>query len=357
MQVSADETRASLANLYNKKRYETAYRGIYLNRSAVRHAPSVASLFDSSAGANVETLYPESLVDEMEKLRILQQECVLLESLRDGVYSAPGGVIRFRGDELVPHELPHVIYTLREELEASKQALNKHDIQCRTTHHALAESAGNGWVEHHAGLTSMLHYAEHTEANLADAFGVLNNVYQIITVDRHVSGRERKRLLLSAKNLYTQLLAVYNDTSNVVFGAAIENELRTGSWQEFIGELQLSSPTKKNLHQWIQSIDGWTVRTLHQLRVLHIASLEQLLITEQHLSESALGGNQLPAAPRPASTPAEYAILLPGSERELQKKLGIWDKFKTADGFVPGLLRFVVSTTVVGGAIFLTVVT
>lgn len=353
--ASKEETDQSLEELYAKPSYDTAYRGIYLNRSAVRHAPSAAALLDSSASTDLENLYPENLVDEMEKLRVLQQECSMLESLRDGVYAAPGGVIRYRGDELVPHELPHVIESLREELESNKRALNEHDRRCRATHRSLAEKARGGWVEHHAGLTSILHYADHTEANLADAFAVLNNVYQIITVDRHVSGRERSRLLKAAKQLHAQIVAVYENVPEVSLGAVIEKEWGVNSWQEVIGELGLPVPTKKNLHEWIQAVDGWTMGTLHQLQRLGSTALEQLLIAEKQLSDSARSGEKLPLAPNPAAAPGEYTTLIPGNERQLQRKLGIWDRFKTADGLVPGLLRLLVSVSIVGGALFLTI--
>jgi len=201
----------------------------------------------------------------------------------------------------------------------------------------------------------LLHYADHTEANLADAYAALNNVYQIVTVDRHVSRREHKRLLGSAKQLYTQLKSVYASSEQVNLGGAVEKEWGVSSWQEVIGELGLPYPTKKNLHEWMPAIDSWTVSALQQLSGLRVEALEQLLIAEKQLSESGNADEKLPSAPTSASVPTEYPTLLPGTERELQTKLGIWDAFKTADGFGPGLLRLLVSVGIVGGALSLTV--
>ena len=59
-------------------------------------------------------------------------------------------------------------------------------------------------------------------------------------------------------------------------------------------------------------------------------------------------------APAAAQVPSEYPTLTPGEERELQKRLGLWDKFQTADGAVAGSLRLVVAAAIIGGALLLT---
>ena len=58
-------------------------------------------------------------------------------------------------------------------------------------------------------------------------------------------------------------------------------------------------------------------------------------------------------APPPAATPATYATLVPGAERERQWRLGWWDRFQTADGVLPSLARFAVAGAMVAGMIAL----
>ena len=61
---------------------------------------------------------------------------------------------------------------------------------------------------------------------------------------------------------------------------------------------------------------------------------------------------ELEVAPKASSIYPDYAILMLGEERELQKKLGLWDRFQTADGFFPSLARFAISGSIVGAALF-----
>jgi len=351
------ETLDHLSAAYSRRSYDKGYRGIYLNRSPVRHAESVNELFDDSISQSaIKDLYPVSLVDGMEKLRVLQQEYGLLESLNDGVYSAPGGIIRFRGDELVPHELPHVIEEIRHELNNHNLLLNDHDRLCRSAHSALASKAGNGWDAHHRGLASLLHFADHSHANLEDAHAVLNNVWRIVTVDRHVSGRERKRLLVAAQQLHRELHGTYEQAPGVALNKNLIKDWDANSWQEVLGELALPTPTKRNLHDWMQAIDFWTHVTLHKLSLLRSSALEALLECEQQLNDADVNGAALDSAPEAVSVPSGYTTLMPGRERELQKKLGLWDRFKTADGPGPSLARFAVSAGFVVGALVLTLV-
>ncbi|NET10290.1 MAG: hypothetical protein F6K16_37445, partial [Symploca sp. SIO2B6] len=60
-----------------------------------------------------------------------------------------------------------------------------------------------------------------------------------------------------------------------------------------------------------------------------------------------LNQSSLPPAPTPPQTPSEYPVLLPGQERKRQTRLGLWDRFQTADGWLPSLARFLVATTVI----------
>ena len=50
--------------------------------------------------------------------------------------------------------------------------------------------------------------------------------------------------------------------------------------------------------------------------------------------------------------PEKYHVRVIGSERKLQTKLDLWDRFQTADGFFPGLLRFGVAASIVGSVLY-----
>ena len=57
-------------------------------------------------------------------------------------------------------------------------------------------------------------------------------------------------------------------------------------------------------------------------------------------------------APGTSLVRGDYALLLEGSERPRQRKLGWWDRFQTADGLVPDLARTTVALCIVGSVIW-----
>jgi len=354
---------------YLNQRYEreflsSEYQGTYLGRSCVRHCASVDELYaktpQSITADSFAALYPQSLADTMDKLRDLQRERGLLKALQDGSYDAPGGIIRHRGTELQIHELPHTIAELKDEAMTLELEVQAHDQQCRSLHQSAAASVSAGWASYHASLIALLHYADHAEANILDANGALLNVYRIVTADRHVSGRERKRLVKAAQELQTQLADVYAHSDQVSLNSVLASELAIDNWSEALGDWTLPVPTASNIGDWFEGVHQWVQHTAGHLGALRAEALEQLLACEAQIrafiSDSEQQAGQSVEPPSLPGVPAGYATLLPGFERELQKKLGLWDRFQTADGAVAGAIRLLVSVSIVGGALYLTAI-
>ena len=82
---------------------------------------------------------------------------------------------------------------MRGEIEA-------HDKLCRSAHLAAAKTLEKGWPEYLRSLAAMLHYADHTEANLRDVQGYVANIYNVVTADGRVSSKELTRLLEGASS-------------------------------------------------------------------------------------------------------------------------------------------------------------
>jgi len=354
---AVEDSLRALDAQFDHEYLNTNYRGVYLGRSVVRHAARAQDLYDISSDAALErldSLYPETLVHDLEHWRNLEREKSLLEALRDGTYTAPGGVIRHRGDELQRHELPHAIDTLREESEALQEKIAEHDRLCRSAHRAAAAARlGHGWEAYLVGLAKVLHYADHSEADLRDAQGLLANVVAVITADGRVSARELKRLLKVAADVYQVLKAIYDQSHNVHLDSTLAKSLNINNWQEGIGTFEFPPPHKDNINEWMRAVDSWIDSAAGALSALRHYALEQLLISEAKVSGHLRDGMAPEEAPAPSGTPAEYATLVPGSERELQKRLGLWDRFQTADGFFPSFARLLVSGSIVGAALVL----
>ncbi|MGK7890729.1 MAG: M48 family metallopeptidase [Leptolyngbyaceae cyanobacterium] len=349
---------ASLQQLeqqFSRLYLDPIYRGNYLGRSVVQAVTKPQELYnDLSAPVDeaqiqqyLADLYPESLTEDLEEIRILTKEKVGLQAIQSRRMDAPGGMIRHRGQTLKRRDLPNMIKQLEQELATVQGRVNAHDRLCRTTHLAIATQLGNGWDDYLRGLAQVLHYADHAEANLRDAQGYVSNVMAVITADRNVSRNELNRLLKAADQLQQPLKQIYQQRDQVQLDAILAKSLNGATWSEILGTCDLATPTQQNISQWLQVIDNWVGGTAGVLSSLKLAALEQLLRSEAILSDAWRNDKPLPPAPSPSQTPTQYPVLLPGQERKRQTRLGLWDRFQTADGWFPGIMRFLVASAVI----------
>lgn len=355
--VPIDESLKSLDQQFDKAYLNRAYRGAYLGRSCVRRAKRVEELYSApppadALGRQLGSLYPESLADDVERLRELEEERGMLDALRNGLLTAPGGVIRHRGEEVTRKQLPDVIEAVQADIDRVDQTLRDHDRRCRTAHLAAAKSLGEDWAAYLRGLLALLHYADHSEANLQDARGLLANTMNVVLADGKVSSKELKRLLGVAQELQAVLAALYGHAAQVMPDRTVLRRLGVEGWAQSVGEFTLPPPDEANVGEWLNAVDGWFAALANALSALRLASLEQLLAAEAQVGRF-FTERMKPAAAPPASTvPAEYALLLPGNERKRQTKLGWWDRFQTADGVAPAAARVAVAASLLGAVLF-----
>ena len=118
-----------------------------------------------------------------------------------------------------------------------------HDRRCRTTYREIAKTLQQGWDDYLYGLVKVLHFADHTEADLLDAYGKLNNVVEVITADRNVSSSELKRLVVVAGELYSVLEQIYAQSDEIQLDTSVISRLEIESWEAAVGEWELSPPT------------------------------------------------------------------------------------------------------------------
>jgi Zn-dependent protease with chaperone function len=330
------------------------YRGTYLSRSIVRGVCTVDELYGvapANLAAALDSLYPESLAGEMEQLTELLEEKAALQALRDQVAVAPGGIIRHRGSEIPRAQLPRVITELEAEITQVRAKIEAHDQLCRTAHLAAAKVLGKGWDHYLRGLAGALHYADHSEANLRDAQGLVSNVYSVVTADGRVSGRELTRLVVACEHLHGVLHGLYQQAAAVILDRTLLRRLEAQNWVGALGELSLPAPDKENIGNWLGVIDSWIGAAGGALGALRRAALEQLLLTETQVAKFARDGVAVADAPPASTLPAQYLTLLPGTERQRQTRLDWWDRFQTATGLLPAIARLVVAGGIVGTVI------
>ncbi|RZL09495.1 MAG: heat-shock protein HtpX [Rubrivivax sp.] len=354
--ASEEDTLKALDERYSLVQYDARYRGAYLGRSIARHAVSAGELHQAALQQPdvlqaLAALYPVRLSDDLSLLRDLDEERLTLQALRDKVYQAAGGRLVHRGREISRRDLPAAITQVNAEADEVRQRIVAHDQQCRAAHLNAAEQLGQGWRPYLLGLIEVLHYAEHTAADVRDAQGVLGNVVAIVTADGKVSSRELKRLVEAANMLHEVLGRVYAQRQELQLDASLLARMSVASWAEMLEDFSLPQADKANISNWLNAIDSWVNGAVGPLSALGTAALEQLLVAEREVADMLGGGAPCVAAAAPSEVPRAYATLLPGQERKRQNKLGLWDRFQTADGVLPAVARVAVAGTIVGAVL------
>ena len=354
--VSAEETFQALEERYALMQYEPRYRGAYLGRALTRHTAQPGELYEErSLSADMikalTALYPQQLADDLARWRELEEERTALQALRDKIFQATGGRIVHRGREISRRELPAAIRDVGAEIERVRERILTHDRRCRGVHLSAAGKLGGGWREYLVGLIGVLHYAEHTLADLRDAQGLLGNVVAVVTADGKVTSSELQRLISVANMLHTVLEQVYQQKTEVLLDASLLSKLKVSSWPELLEEFKLQIATEGNINDWMRVIDGWVNSAASSLSSLRGAALEQLLHSEDEVARHVHEQTAPEAAPVPSRVPAKYPTLLEGQERKRQERLGPWDRFQTADGLMPGLARLLVAGAMVGAVL------
>ena len=331
------------------------YAGIYMGRSIVISAEMATDLYSSSlegAESALDQLDPQPVIEMLERRRNLSSEKVMLEHLHRGTMTAPNGVIRYRGGELKKSMLPAAISEIEAEIGQLNRSINDYDRLCRTVHRAIAVRLGQGWDQYLTSLVSLLHYADHTRANLQDAIIFLQTTLRIESIGGRVSGGGFERILYAARETFRALQPVFAQREQVVLNDQLAGQLQTESWSALIGEFGLPEPNAENFSEWIQVIDSWSYAVNVNLLGLSRALLDQLLEAEGRIASWYRLGEPAETAPVPLGAPIYYSTLTPGSERQPETKIGWWTRFQNAVGVGPAIARFATALLIVGGVTY-----
>ncbi|MEM6294988.1 MAG: M48 family metalloprotease, partial [Myxococcota bacterium] len=358
--VSGEQALALAEDRFDKAFLESRYHGLYLGRATTRHASTLDALYGDVPSSSEELLaklrnaYPESLGDIVSRARALAKELREVKALALGVAKAPGGVTQHRGRVLRRKELRMLVDEVQSEREAAEAELSTIDRELRAMHDEAAKMLGNGWDALLYAQAALLHFAEHLEANLDDAMGHLGNVVDVVTADGRVSESEALRLVQSGTDVSLALQRVWDSRKTVQIGPAVAAAMDVASWQAAFEdeEYGLPLPSRENLEGWMGAVDSWFNAYSGLMGSLSTATLEVLLETEAHVRRCVLEGRDPGPAPAAPTLAPDYHAFVRGAERERQTKLGLWDRFMTAEGVGPGLARFGVSAAVVGGVVF-----
>ena len=352
--VPIEDSMEAVETYFGREFFDSRYRGVYLGRSVVRAASRAADLVDPSPSnwrQQLDQLYPEALVRDVERLRAYQKELAQLRAIRAGVLAPAEGGIRHRGRIIKPAELPKAIERVERDTAGIEKRLAESDRVHRSVHLAAARELGSGWAEYHQGLLAALHYADHSSANLQDLRGVLAHTLHVATVTRRISDSGRKRVVAAANSLHEAMSAVFAQAGEVTLDTSLAQRLGNTSWADILGKFDLPPAAEENIGDWLDVIDGWLSQAMGPLHALDGAALEQLLITETTIASHARAGTTPEPAPEPSRVPAKYATLLTGKERELTDRLNWWERFQVADGKIATAARVAAAASIVAAVL------
>lgn len=157
---------------------------------------------------------------------------------------------------------------------------------------------------------------------------------------------------MAATEVYQVLATIYDESGLIQLDSTLAQNFDNLTWSEILGKFELLPPNRNNISQWLSIISGWVWATINRLSALKIEALEQLLRSETMLANAYGQSEKLPQAPTASQVPQKYPILIPGQERKRQTRLGWWDRFQTADGWVAQILRLIVAVTIIASVPF-----
>lgn len=356
--ISKGESLEALDRLYSRAHFDPSFQGTYRDRfvmtafesanEAVGELPPRDQIADELRG-----LYPDSLREKLEYWRNLSEDVVLLELIENGVMDAPTGMVRHRGQDYKLSALSTLIQDVSADRDAALASVDIDDRRCRAAHNAAARYVARGWQDYHGSLVKMLHYAEHSLAELADVQRFGTNLFHMSVAAGRPSERQIKKIMTAMNELHSAMKRLHADAKNLKVSPPLLEKLEVKSWPDALEPFELPPANRENIQQWLNVIDSWYGELHDRYRKLREHALDDLLAAEAQISEYYFSSEEPEVAPERVVAPEKYVTRVRGTEREIQKRLDWWSRFTLADGLGPTIMRFGVAASIVGGVIWL----
>jgi len=125
--ISNEEAIAFHDKEWNKEYYNSKYKGVYLNRNIFQDFANIDEVYNPSMQTDgLASLYPETLVDDLEDYTTLRDELFQLEAIQDKRLTQSGAALYHRGVQVSKNDLPEIIDGLKNEVHVAKRRLTDH---------------------------------------------------------------------------------------------------------------------------------------------------------------------------------------------------------------------------------------
>ncbi|MEL6810615.1 MAG: M48 family metallopeptidase [Bacteroidota bacterium] len=333
------------------------YNSGFLNRLAFTNFDSVDEAYsheiiDANLASEFETLYKHAMAKKLEEFKEIKEEIEALEIARNEVVTVEKRIIWHRGDRIKRKDIPEILKGLEAEEEDIRSRLKKHDSRARSAHYAAALKLGNGWAPYLKDLSRLIHYAEHSVADITDCARKFHNVLAVALADGRVSSSELDGIFYVSNDYYKTVKAPFEHSGKMKLDPYLLNKFGHASYADGFEDFTLGWPDKENINRWVNVIDGWAGSARQSLLLLRNIALERLLDVEDQVRTHYLNGTSMTEqAPASISVVTNYNLLTPGKERSIQRKLKLWDRFMIGEGLFGSVAKFGVSALLVFGAI------
>jgi len=332
------------------------YHGNFYSRYGFRNFKDVDELLSFNIGSNFkgeyDYTYPNSLKDTISRWTELHEEKNKLKLAKNESVTIEKRQLMYRGEPINRSDIPEILDGLDKEESDLKDELKRHDSRCRTLAYKVALKQNPETAEYIKKLNELVLYTEHKLVNLSDMQNKYGNTLSVVLADGRVSSSEMNEVLSTSSDLYHIIRKVFLDSKKIEVGDSLEAKLGK-PYKDLFEEFKFQNSTENNISSWVDSVGGWYQQAALNLTNLRNVCLEHLLNIEERIKEFILQKEPLEIKSEAISIVSEYERFLPGAERELQLKLGFWDRFHTMDGLWPTIAKFAASIILVGGALAL----
>ncbi|MDC8004119.1 M48 family metallopeptidase [Aureisphaera galaxeae] len=349
---------------YQNKEYfnwsflDPKYNSAFLNRFAYTNFDTVEEVLNheiantSDFAPEFDRLYGELMAQKLEEMKEIKEEIEALEVARNEVVTMEKRTIWHRGDRIKRKDIPELVKGLQIEEKEIRDRLKNHDSRARTLHWKAASIMNPGWGNYLKSLNHLIHYAEHAIADIADCGRKFHNVLAVALADGNVSSSEMNEILMVSNDYYKTVKAPYVQSKKIHLDAELLKKLGKPTYADTFEEFTLGWPEKDNIDRWVNVIDGWAGVARSSLMAVRNIALEKLLEIEAQVKESYLTNKSMAtSAPGSISIVPEYNLRTPGTERKIQRKLKLWDRFIIGEGLFGSAAKFGVSALLVFGAL------
>lgn len=333
------------------------YYGNYFKRNVFVNFETPEQLYDESIlssdlKVDFQKIYPKELGEIVDEYNQVLEDVHSLTLVKNERITAEKRTIYHRGNQVKRREIPTILEELKKEEDKLRQRLMEHDKLCRTVHYKAASTINKELSDNLLKLSTLVHFAEHSYANMNDANNKLGNVLSIAFADGNVSNDELTQVIIACNDLHKVLREIYANKENIQLPESLLKKLEVKDVAELFGEFEYPMADANNINEWLNHIESWIIYFQNILSSLRAVSLEKLLEKEAEIKTAYTENSQLSIVSESMNVPNGYATLVPGNERQIQYKLNLWDSFHANDGIVASVAKFAVSVLLVGGAIF-----